>query len=42
MKKVLVTGANGMLASNLIDELLRKDYNVIELSEAKVFYDKDI
>ena len=29
MVKVLVTGANGMLASNLIDELLRKGYSVV-------------
>ena len=38
MKKVLVTGANGMLASNLIDELLRKDYNVVGMLRRRSSY----
>lgn len=38
MIKVLVTGANGMLASNLIDELLRKGYSVVGMVRRKSSY----
>ena len=38
MVKVLVTGANGMLASNLIDELLRKGYSVVGMVRRRSSY----
>ena len=38
MEKVLVTGANGMLASNLIDELLRKGYSVVGMVRRRSSY----
>lgn len=38
MIKVLVTGANGMLASNLIDELLRKGYYVVGMVRRRSSY----
>ena len=38
MKKVLVTGANGMLASNLIDELLKKGYDVVGMLRKRASY----
>ena len=38
MEKVLVTGANGMLASNLIDELLRKGYGVVGMVRRRSSY----
>lgn len=38
MRKVLVTGANGMLASNLIDELVKKEYEVVGLLRKRSSY----
>ena len=38
MEKILVTGANGMLASNLIDELLRKGYCVVGMVRRRSSY----
>ena len=38
MDKVLVTGANGMLASNLIDELLCKGYRVVGMVRRRSSY----
>ena len=38
MERVLVTGANGMLASNMIDELLKKGYHVVGMLRNRSSY----
>jgi UDP-glucose 4-epimerase len=40
MKKVLVTGGAGFIGSNLIRELLKKNYNVVSLDNYSTWEQK--